>query len=276
MTDRTRVVMINEVSYVAMELGSELSKRGYSVRYIGSGTGFLDKTIKPVLSVARIKKDEITHAHYAMQRAWIVAKLSHLDVLHVHGSDIRRAANGGWGWMVKSSLRSAKKVVFATPDLEEPVKKYREDAVYLPTPVDTERFRYQKPENRNPVQALYVKKMFDTIPSELRLLLERSGIRLTELQQKVPYNLLHTVLPQYDIFIEQTAFRNLSKTALESMSCGVPTIDFRHASDFESRVKALSDYEGRVKEGILARQYVETHHAKSVSADILLKVYEEL
>jgi glycosyltransferase involved in cell wall biosynthesis len=61
--------------------------------------------------------------------------------LHVHGTDIRGVRPGSaWGRETAPFLRRARLVYYATPDLEEWVRQFRDDAVFLPNPIETDRF----------------------------------------------------------------------------------------------------------------------------------------
>lgn len=55
-------------------------------------------------------------------------------VLHIHGSDVRGV--GGWRLLgYRRLLRDADAVVFSTPDLAAPVRRWRPDAEWIPVPI---------------------------------------------------------------------------------------------------------------------------------------------
>jgi hypothetical protein len=69
----------------------------------------------------------VAHSHYGAPRY----------VLHCHGTDVRVAQyDPARGPGIRTALRDAEAVFFATPDLAEHVLPQRPDALYVPVPVD--------------------------------------------------------------------------------------------------------------------------------------------
>jgi len=84
---------------------------------------------------------DVIHVHYA--RLGMLGPMSGRPyTLHVHGTDIRGVRPGSWwGRETAPYLRRAALVYYATPDLEEWVRPFRDDAVFLPNPIEVDRFR---------------------------------------------------------------------------------------------------------------------------------------
>lgn len=84
---------------------------------------------------------DVVHVHYA--RLGMIGPLSGRPyALHVHGTDIRGVRPGSfWGRETGPLLRRARLVYYATPDLEQWLAPFRDDAIFLPNPIETDRFR---------------------------------------------------------------------------------------------------------------------------------------
>jgi len=84
---------------------------------------------------------DVVHVHYA-RLGMIGALAGRPYALHVHGTDIRGVLPGSlWGRTTGPLLRRARVVFYATPDLEQWLRPFRDDAVFLPNPIETDRFR---------------------------------------------------------------------------------------------------------------------------------------
>lgn len=116
---RMKVNLINDCSHVGYTIYKELSRRGIEAKYSPVYCSSLDT--------------HINHIHYAHFRKRLT-----LDVVHCHGSDIRR---DNIPIPTEYNLTNAKKVLVSTPDLLPIAKKYNESAEWLPNPVDTEMFK---------------------------------------------------------------------------------------------------------------------------------------
>jgi len=84
---------------------------------------------------------DVVHVHYA--RLGMIGLLAGRPyALHVHGTDIRGVRPGSlWGRQTGPLLRRARLVYYSTPDLERWVRPFRDDAIFLPNPIETDRFR---------------------------------------------------------------------------------------------------------------------------------------
>jgi len=268
------VTILNDCAYVGYELSQELKSRGYRVLYLPRGRGLYSKTVGVLMNVLRSRG--ILHVNYALQDAYLVGRLKGSFLLHAHGSDLRWSIAGRWGWMVRSSLKAASKVIVATPDLLETAREYRADAEYLPNPVDTERFALRPHEKASPKTALYFPKWYEILPEELVKELRKAGFVLSTPTGLVKYEDMPQCLTAHDVFIDRFTIPALSKTCLEAMSCGIPTIDYRHRAGFAERVNSLAADEVYDTESRLARDYVLENHDRRKVVNRLVRIYAEM
>src|SRR5438445_13557413 len=93
---------------------------------------------------------------------------------------------GKLGQIIKLSNNNATKVIYATPDIENRTKSLRSDALYLPTPIDINRFSYRGAQKiKGPLRALYFFHQahtsltdYETIPIEILQKFQDKGIWL--------------------------------------------------------------------------------------------------
>ncbi len=269
-----KLVIVNDCAHVMEDIIPYVSDK-FDINFIKRTRGLYSKTLGLLFDILR-SEGEIYHANYALQDAYLVSVFKHLDVLHVHGSDVRWTLKSkSWGWIVKHDLRSAKKVIYATPDLETIVKEYRPDAVYLPNPVRTDVFIPKESYSKNP-RAVYFKLSYESLPKELPELLQKNGIALDVLEKKFPYSEMPSLLKKYDIFIDRFTIESCSKTCLEAMSTGLATIDYRHKSFLKERAEQLSDPGFVEREGRENVEYIKNNHKAEVVAKKLEKIWEDL
>ncbi len=268
--------MINDAAFVAYELANSLRKRGYQVRHKRRSRNIFGKLFSPLINSIG-NGSGITHVHYALQDAYLVSKLGNLDILHCHGSDVRKTIDSRYGWMVKSSLKKAKKILYATPDMEEKIKEYREDAEYFATPINTETFHYHPPRHNGKPVAYYKMLGYEEMPSEVESTLKRNGFDIMRFGNGAcAYVQMPNFLSSADIFVDRFSINSLSKTALEACSVGRPTVDYHHADRIGERIEFLSDQKNREIEGKKAREYILRSHNLEKLTDKLLEVYSNV
>lgn len=268
------VTILNDCAYVGYEIAEELRKRRYEVLYLPRGRGLYSKTLGVLVNVLRSKG--ILHVNYALQDAYLISKLKGKFLLHAHGSDLRWSITGRWGWIVKSNLKVASKLLVSTPDLLEIARRYRSDAEYLPNPIDTLRFSPHPRVKVGPKRALYIPKWYETLPEGLVDELRRAGFEISMLSSRVNYRDMPQLLCSHDIFIDQFTIPSFSKTCLEAMSCGIPSIDYRHIENFRERISVLASDEDLSRESELARDYVMKNHDRRLVVDRLAMIYAEM
>lgn len=134
------VVMIGDCAYVGSTL-IKYSPPGISYKHIKRTRGLISKTIGIALKIA-FSRGDIYHVHYGLQDHLIARWLGkEPTVCHFHGSDLRYTLRSRWGWIVKENLRKADAVLIAVPDILEVAREYRDDARYIPNPVDIDMFK---------------------------------------------------------------------------------------------------------------------------------------
>ena len=174
--DLSKVLQINDVASVGTNLVAGLQSLGVDASLCNLTHGNKNK-LNPFLwymaapfvqlqEALQVRKMVIAgnydfvHIHYG-SHAWILFFINRPSFLHFHGSDIRR----DYHWPVFKTImdlgcRRAAKVIYATPDIAEDVKRIRADAIFLPDPIDTDVFVPAVEENkRDEVTILCVSKM---------------------------------------------------------------------------------------------------------------------
>ncbi len=268
--------IINDASWVGYELSVELKKKGVNVKYFPRTRTFYGKT----LGVFRnsLKASGLLHVNYALQDAFITGLIhNRIDILHAHGSDVRYSMKTRrWGWMVKSNLIKAKKVLVSTPDIISVVKPIRNDVQYLPNPIDTDRFKPS--EQFNPkFSCLYIRHKYEVFPDDLAEILSKKKIPVFTISPGLySYFEMHNVYPKFGVFIDRFSIPSFSKSCLESMSCGLSTIDYRHKNHLLERVNYLQKTRSILDEGKLNRLYVIEKHDVSNVCDELIKIYQDI
>jgi len=272
---KPKVAVVGDCAFVLADLMPYLSL-DFDIEFIRYSRGVWDKTAGLFLKLLPVKAD-LFHVNYALQGAFLVNALKKLDVLHLHGSDIRWTANSPFlGWMVRRNVAKARKVIYATPDLETITKRYRPDAVYLPTPVKTEVFTPKQSFNQ-PLRAVYFKLCYEKLPEEIPQLLQKYGISLTVLERRIPYSKMPKLLRSFDVFIDRFTIASFSKTCLEAMSCGLLTIDFRFKSLLEVWINRIAEMDEDVLKDVSRqnRAYVLEHHDARKVAKTLSQIWRE-
>jgi hypothetical protein len=243
------------------------------VSFIKRTRGFWDKTVGIAWKILRAEGDLI-HVNYGLQDAFFARKLKRLDVLYLHGSDIREALFSKlYAALVRGNLKGAKVVLCSTEDLLPIVRKYRDDTTLLPRPVRTDLF-IPKIAYHNPPRAIYFPKRYDHLPSQLLKLLHEKNISLTFQRQPIPYKQMPQFLSQFEIFVDQLTIPSVSKTCLEAESCGLATIDFSHKNRLRSYVAELGDIENIKKIGNANREFVVKNHNAELVAERLLCLWK--
>lgn len=285
-----RICMFNDCASVGFELAKGLRSLGFDVFHYRRSRGLLDKTIKLAWNVARSRGD-LYYVHYALQDAYLVSKLKRLDVLHVHGSDVRwELKESLWRWMIRNNLKVARHVVCATPDIPEMLPDYVKSYSYLPNPIDTEIFKpYSRHENfdgRDTVVFLYPFR-YDPKRKGTHLFM-REYERVKKPNWKItfvsgiPYSKMPEVYNSVDVVVGDFATGVLGKVALEGMSCGRPVItriDERYYRENPPPTVPLTsladmDYaEIRSWYGKAGREYVIRHHRH---VDVASRLVNEL
>ena len=270
-----KITVVNDCAYVMSDLLPYLSD--FNIDIILRSRGFWAKTFGLLWKISQINSCSLIHVNYALQDAFLVCKLKHLDILECHGTDMRETLNTRkYGWIVKSALKRARRVLYSTPDLENSVKTFRPDATILPTPVRKE-FLDQKVEWIEKLRAVAFQLGYEEFPAELYRYCQLYNIELQVAERNIPYQDMPSFLSSYNIFIDRMTIPSFSKTCLEAMGAGLATVDHRHANTLLDRISELADPTKAMQVGKENKQNVKTEHHVETVAEKLRKIYcEEL
>jgi len=263
-----RVVMINDCAFVGETLLKYMPE-SIKKQHIKRSRGFWSKTFGLTYRILRVKGD-VYHAHYLLQDCYIASRLGKKPLVgHAHGSDLRISLKHPlWGRIVRRNLRECDKVLVSTPDILGVAKEFREDAEYLPNPVDVE-FFYPKPllEHGGKKRVLIASdsnwsvkgtdiaiRALSRIKDEVDVSIIAYGVDF-ERTLSLAYSLgLHVnILPkvshekinQYywsaDVVIDQFKLGSLGMVSLEAIACGRPVITYVSSGYSEYRDFPLKD-----------------------------------
>jgi glycosyltransferase involved in cell wall biosynthesis len=309
-----KVVMINDCAFVGETLlkymPPELEKQ-----HIKRSRGLWSKTFGLTFKIMRIKGD-VYHAHYLLQDCYIAARLGKKPLVgHAHGSDLRASFNHSvWGRIVRHNLQHCKKILVSTPDVLDIAKRYREEAEYLPNPIDAELF-YPKPtvqkgekkrvliasdsnwsvkgtdiaikalsKIRDEVDVSIVQhgKDFDKTAA----LASSLGLSLKVLP-KAPHEKLNEYYWNADVVIDRFALGSLGLTSLEAIACGRPALVYASSQYPENKDFPLKDLKEEetiantisdLPPDLWEKEYnfVKKYHDTKKIESRLLSIYEEL
>ncbi len=270
------VSIVNDAAWVGYELSKVLRKRGVYVRYLPRRRTIWGKTFGALRN--SLMATGIIHVNYALQDAFLVRAIhGKIDILHTHGSDVRSSMKTKqWGWMVSNNLHKARKVLVSTPDILPLVRQVRKDAQYLPNPIDIIRFKpVDKPVKQ--FSCIYIRHNYEPFPEDLAKILLNKKIPLFEISTgSYSYFEMDKIYSKFSVFIDRFSIDSFSKSCLESMACGLATLDYRHKEQFAERVESLLDVHYRSNEGQSNRKYIVENHDASKVCNELLKIYDEV
>ncbi|MEM0007382.1 MAG: glycosyltransferase [Candidatus Bathyarchaeia archaeon] len=309
-----RVVMINDCAYVGETLLKYMPSAVEKL-HIRRTRGFWSKTFGLTYKILRAKGD-VYHVHYLLQDCYLAARFGKKPLVgHAHGSDLRAVLKHSvWGRIVKHNLISCDKVLVSTPDILAVAKRFREDAEYLPNPVDMQLF-YPKPmvehggkkrvliasdcnwavkgtdiairalsKVKNEVEVSIIKHGVDF---EKTLALARSlGLRLNILP-KVHHEKMREYYWNADVVIDRFKLGSLGMVSLEAIACGRPAITYVSSEYPEYKDFPLKNIntEGKIIEEIYdsnvnlwqkENKYLEKHHKPENVVKKLLNIYNAL
>ncbi|MGB9959432.1 MAG: glycosyltransferase [Candidatus Bathyarchaeales archaeon] len=284
-------------------------------RHVKRSRGLWSKTFGLAYNIMRVKAD-VYHVHYLLQDCYIAAKLGKKPLIgHAHGSDLRSSLNHIlWGRIVRYNLKKCDKVLVSTPDILSIAKKFREDAEYLPNPVDTELF-YPKPfmskgkrkrvliasssdwdvkgtdlairalsmiKDRVDVNLISYGKDF-----ERTLALASSLGLILNVLPKVPHERLNEYYWSADVVIDQFRAGTIGMITLEAIACGRPVVtyissEYREYEDFplkdvnveEEVANAVSQADAKLWQKEYA--YLDKNHKPEFVVQKLLDAYNDV
>ncbi len=262
-----RIALVNDIAHVPTTLAEGLRLRGhraevFQLQLVG---GKLPTWAKVLLLPwrgaeiyhlnrrLRAGRFDIIHIHFAyLGWAGILGRYPY--ILHCHGTDVRRNLNQGYQRpFIARSLQNAEKVFFSTPDLAEHVLPIRPDAVWLPNPTNTDRFRPKDGTGRASrprvlfISALSrikgVERAFEVIAllqkhaPEIEIAVMGFGDQLARYRNwpgisvvgRTPYARMPSLIQGYDVVVGQLRLGIISMSEQEAMACGKPVVgEFRY------------------------------------------------
>lgn len=306
--------MINDCAYVGETILKYLPEN-IEKTHIKRSRSSWSKTFGVAYKILRAKAD-IYHAHYLLQDCYLTRIFGKKPLIgHAHGSDLKTTINRfTLGRIVRSNLRKCDKILVSTPDLLEMARQYREDAEYLPNPVDIE-FFYSKPStpHEGKLKVLIAGGSDWTLKgtdiavrglAELRGIVEVSIIGYGKDLEKtlalakslrVKMTLLpkvrHEKLNEYywnaDLVLDQFESGVFGLVSLEAIACGRPVITFlssRHdvyrdiplkdVNTAERIIEAIKNLSPKLWE--TEHDYVKHNHFPQKVVDRVMEIYEQL
>ena len=306
-----KVVMINDAAFVGETLlkymPAEIKKQ-----HIKRSRSFWSKTFGLAFKILRAKGD-IYHVNYLLQDCYIAARLGKKPLIgHAHGSDLRASLNHTvWGRIVRHNLKHCDKILVSTPDILGIAKRYREDAEYLPNPVDTELF-YPKPASQHDgkkrvliasdsnwsvkgtdIAIKALSKIRDEVDVSIvqhgrdfektKALSSSLGLSLRVLA-KSPHEKLNEYYWDADVVIDRFRLGSLGVVSLEAIACGRPVVtyvssDFQEYNDFPLKEvfteEAIARAVEKADSDLWAKQYkyLMKYHKPEVFAKKTLRIY---
>ena len=308
-----KVVMVNDCAFVGETLLKNMPLN-VEKQHIKRTRGVWSKTFGLTYKILRAKGD-LYHAHYLLQDCYIAARLGKRPLIgHGHGSDLRASLKHPlWGRVVKHNLKHSDKILVSTPDILGIAKRFREDAEYLPNPVDTE-FFYPKPaaEHDRKKRVLIASdstwsvkstdltvRALSRIKDEVDVSIVAYGVDFVKtlaLASSLDLNL--NVLPKVsherfneyywnaDVVIDRFKMGSLGLVSLEAIACGRPVIAYVSSEYPEYKEFPLKDLREEEKIARVIKDipdklwekeysYLENTHVPSVVVPMILDIYKE-
>jgi len=308
-----RIAMINDCAFVGETL-IKYFPENFNVIHIKRTRGLWSKTFGIAFKIAESYAD-IYHVHYLLQDCYVALKLGKKPLIgHAHGSDLRSTIKHPlWGRIVRYNLKRCNKVLVSTPDILSIAKTFREDAEYLPNPVDTELF-YPKP-----ILEHEKKRVLIASDSNWNVKGTDVAIRaLSRIRDKVDVSIIaygrdfdktialasslglnvnvlpkvsHEKLNEYywnaDVVIDRFKLGSLGVVSLEAIACGRPVITYVSSVFPEYKEFPLKDLktDEEVAEAILNADvklwdreyaYLEKNHKPEIVIKILLEHFRRV
>ena len=323
------IAHVNEIASVASTLAGEQRRRGMSVTVMDPAKPGARLPSPWKLAVAplrvpalaattariAIERTDLVHVHYATQA--IVGRLARRPyVVHCHGTDVRgldpRSALGRW---VGAMLRPAALVLYSTPDLGSDVARFRSDAVFLPNPIDVERFSPSGSPDRDVLLGVKldaVKGADIAIEAVYQLLVRRPGTTVTVIGsgpltglarqrlgdralfvESIPHDQMAGLLRRHRVTLGQFRLGILSQFELEAMATGLalvtevrypnpqalaaPVLRATSPEQVAERLEGLLADESACQSLALAgRRWVVDHHGVAAVVDQLDRLYRPI
>ena len=149
-TIEASVLHVNDCALTARQMIAEAGRRGMAWSFLplavtGSRTwntpwAKVEKAVRGAVWLGRLARSAARHDIVHVHSAGTMRHVRHgvkRFVLHCHGTDVRTLQYAqAWRPTILDALRRADAVFYPTPELHEHVLQHRDDAVYLPIPLD--------------------------------------------------------------------------------------------------------------------------------------------
>ncbi len=262
----------------------------------------------------RRRQFDVVHLHWAYM-GWMGILGRYPYFLHCHGSDLRR--NLRWpvlGRLTRSALKRAARVFYSTPDLAPLLSPLRPDAVFIPNPINLDRFQPLSARNGRDARILMMSRLDEKKGIETAAAIVDEARRHNpaiqvdafewgtlksrplgdgfNLIRRVPFGQMPALLGGYDILVGQFKLGAIGMSELEAMACGKPVIAYfnypevydepppivstRDAKDGAAALlRLLEDRQMRKEMGEKGRAWVEAHHGHVEVARLVERHYRE-
>jgi glycosyltransferase involved in cell wall biosynthesis len=309
-----KVVMINDCAFVGETL-LKYMPADVEKKHIKRTRGLWNKTFGLAYKILKAKGD-VYHVHYLLQDCYIAARLGKKPLIgHAHGTDLRTSLKHPlWGRIVRHNLKSCNRVLVSTPDVLDLAKRFREDAEYLPNPIDTELF-YPKPvvQHEGKKRVLIASdcnydvkgtdiaiKALSKIEDKVEVSIIKNGLDFSRtvalasslgLSLNVLSKVTHQKLNEYywsaDVVIDRFKLGSLGVVSLEAIACGRPIVtyvssEFRDYGDFPLKdvctEEAVANAVERADSDLWEKQhmYFAKNHKPEVLVEKVLEIYNSL
>ena len=311
---RMKIVMINDCAFVGETLLKYMSPE-MEKQHIKRNRGAWSKTFGIAYKILKTKAD-LYHAHYLLQDCYIATRSGKKPLVgHAHGSDLRRSLKHFlWGRVVRHNLKKCNRILVSTPDVLNIAREFRNDAEYLPNPVDTELFypgpTAQPAEKKKVLIASdcnWVVKGTDIAVRALSRIKEEVNVSIIGYgldfhktlalasSLSLPLNVLpiipHEKIAQYywnaDLVIDRFTLGSLGMVSLEAITCGRPVLAYVSSEYPENEHFPLKDLreEEDIAETISSMStklwedeysFLKEHHNTEAIESRLMSIYSEL